>query len=108
LTYTNQNNTSVNQLRKLNLAKVNVVRKVNNMKTFLVFNSEKDPYDRMKLKRALTADDAYLVIWHLDMWFRRQFKYETLSKAKAAAFKEVSEELYRLLDEYELDLNNLE
>jgi hypothetical protein len=80
------------------------------MKTFLVFNEEKDPFDRLKLKRALTADDAYIVLWYMQMWFRNKFKYEDkkYTKTQLKALEDAAFEFRRLLEEYEVSLDNLE
>lgn len=78
------------------------------MKTFLVFNPKLDAHEKLALKRAMTADDAYLVLWHFDSFMRRIHKYEKLNKSQQQMLVKMSEEFYRLLEQYEVNLDDLE
>jgi hypothetical protein len=80
------------------------------MKANLSFNLE-DPQDKLALNRALSATDAYIVLHsYLNKNIRDIIKYNSdkYSEETINMVYELRDGLYALLDEYKVDLEDLE
>jgi hypothetical protein len=78
------------------------------MKAILEFNLE-DYSERREHKRAISATDAYLVLYELDSYLRDKLKYNAiLDPAEESAFTEAREKLSEFLSERSINLSDLE
>jgi len=69
------------------------------MKAILEFEL---PEDKMAHLRAVHADNLVFMIWELDQWLRDRIKYEDRIE-----FQPVREQLYSILEEHGLFLDEL-
>jgi hypothetical protein len=77
------------------------------MKATLEFNME-DRSNRREHKRAISATDAYLVLYDMDCFLRAKLKYSNLDPAEESAFTEAREKLSEFLSERSINLSDLE
>lgn len=77
------------------------------MKATLEFNLA-DSSEKLKHKRATSATDAYLVLFCIDQHLRSQIKYKELPAEVSKELQDVRDELYRLMAEHNVNLNDLE
>lgn len=67
--------------------------------------------DRLSHKRAINATNAYLVIWTMqNKVFRNILKYngDSYSEETLLAIEELRSKFFNLVEEYEINLNDLE
>lgn len=77
------------------------------MKAVLEFDLNEQS-DRRSHKRAISATDAYLVLFDIDNYFRNKLKYHELSDEAYSALEEARAKLNEILSEHSINLNDLE
>jgi len=60
-----------------------------------------DPDDKINHLRCTKSLDMALALWDFDQWLRGQIKYQNKD------YEEARDELYRTMDEYSIDLDEL-
>jgi hypothetical protein len=77
------------------------------VKAILEFDLD-EPFELSKFKRAMSATEAYLIISGMQDYFRHQCKYIDLSESDYKVIEEVSNKLYGLIAEYNINMNDLD
>ena len=70
------------------------------MKAILEFNLD-DSEDKERHLRCVKATDICLTLWDFDQWLRSEIKYNEKD------YREVRNELYRQMEEYGINLDEL-
>jgi hypothetical protein len=71
------------------------------MKATLTFSL---PEEQHEYSNAVEGSKMRSVLWELDQWLRAKIKYEELSDGQYDAFKQTRDELRKLLEEENVDL----
>ena len=70
------------------------------MEATLKFNLD-DPEDRESHLRCVKSSDMISVLWDFDQWLRTEIKHNNKN------YQEARDELYRTMDEYNINLDEL-
>jgi hypothetical protein len=77
------------------------------VKAILEFNLTESS-ERREHKRAISATDAYLVLFSFDSMLRNKLKYEDLDEGSRQHVEEIRDGFYNLLSEYSINMSDLE